>query len=171
MGRLFGSVLILAGCAGVLLGWREGERKRQAMMEECIRLFSQWSYSVKREHIRLLDFWRQYTPQQPQMGEFLEEVTQMLLRNCYPTGQEVWREVIYNRRKTLMLRGEALVVLQEAGDAFFGNNSMESLRCMEVCRERMEQCLAASREEFLKKQRVYMPSGMLGGMILIILLV
>lgn len=41
----------------------------------------------------------------------------------------------------------------------------------EICRKRMEKFLAESRLEFFKKQRVYLPVGMLTGVVMIILLV
>ena len=43
--------------------------------------------------------------------------------------------------------------------------------CNEICRKRMEKFLAESRLEFFKKQRVYLPVGMLTGVVMIILLV
>ena len=39
MARIFGTVLILAGCAGFLYKWAEGEKARQRMAGEWIRLF------------------------------------------------------------------------------------------------------------------------------------
>lgn len=171
MGRLLGIIMILAGCAGCLLWWMENEKKRQAIMEECIRLFARWKYSLEREHIRLYDFLEQYEPRQTELGEILLEVKKMLRENCYPSGQMVWDKVLKEKSRILSLQGEAYVVLREAGDAFFGSSSAESLRCICVCMERMEKCLADVRSEFAKKRRVYMPVGMLGGVILVILLI
>jgi stage III sporulation protein AB len=164
-------LLILAGCLGTLLAWRQSERRKQAMMEECIRLFSRWCYGVKKEKIRLYDFWETYETNQPPMGELLQTVCEQLQQNCYASGQQVWRKTLSEQRKQLLLTGEAYTVFCDAGDGFFAYSSKESLRCMEACQERMEQTLLQEREEFFKKQRIYMPAGMMGGMILIILLV
>ena len=61
--------------------------------------------------------------------------------------------------------------LVSAAGAFYGESSAENLRCNEICRKRMEKFLAESRLEFFKKQRVYLPVGMLTGVVMIILLV
>lgn len=171
MERVMGTALILAGCAGCLLWWIENEKKRQAMMEECIRLFSQWKYALEREHIRLYDFLEQYEPRRAELGELLSEVKKQLLKNCYPSGQLVWQTALQEKKCVLSLQGEAYIVLRDAGDAFFGNSSEESLRCIGVCTARMEKCLIYERDEFAKKRKVYMPAGMLGGLMLVIFLI
>ena len=56
MARIFGTVLILAGCAGFLYKWAEGEKARQRMAGEWIRLFVRWGYALEQEHVRLYDF-------------------------------------------------------------------------------------------------------------------
>jgi hypothetical protein len=177
--RWLGSLLILAGCAGGIFCWLEGERKRQVMMEECIRLFVRWDYGLRSEHIRLYQFFEQYEqfgqqeqcePAQRELAEALAEVARLLRQNCYPSGQQVWQMVLRNRRKKLLLRGEAYEILCRAGDAFFCGSSRESLHTIRICRERMEQCLAAERGVLARKRQVYIPAGMLGGVVLIILL-
>ena len=49
MARIFGTVLILAGCAGFLYKWAEGEKARQRMAGEWIRLFVRWGYALEQE--------------------------------------------------------------------------------------------------------------------------
>lgn len=171
MERLLGIGLILLGCAGALLGWMEEERGKQEMMQECIRFFAHWQYALKSGQVRLYDFFEQYESGQESLADCLAEVTGLLQKNCYATGQEVWKQVLIKHKKQLLLRGESFRILLESADAFFSDSSMEGLRCIGVCRERMETCLAFSREEFFRKKRVYMPLGMLGGVVLIILLV
>jgi hypothetical protein len=131
----------------------------------------QWGFSLRSGHIRLYQFLEQYEPLQPEFEKALEEVSRLLRQNLYPSGREVWRHVMGERRKKLSLSGEAHEILLKAGDAFFCGSSGESLHTMEICRERMEECLARERGELAGKRRVYIPMGMLGGVVLIILLV
>jgi stage III sporulation protein AB len=168
---LLGSLLILAGCAGGILRWQESEKRKQAMMEECIRLFVQWDYGLRREHIRLYSFFGQYESENPELAEFLEEVCSRLRQNRYPSGRQVWQSVLKEKQKNLSLKGEAYEIFLQAGNAFFCESSQESLHTMRICRERMEQQLAAMRGELARKRQVYIPVGMLGGVVLIILLV
>jgi hypothetical protein len=161
----------MAGCAWGIVCWLEGERRRLAMMEECIRLFAQWDFALRSGHIRLYQFLEQYESGQPEFEKALAEVSRLLRQNCYSSGREVWLCVMGERRKKLSLSGEAYEIFLKAGDAFFCGSSGESLHTMASCRERMEACLTKARGELAGKRRVYIPMGMLGGVVLIILLV
>jgi stage III sporulation protein AB len=141
------------------------------MMEECIRLCVRWDYALRSGHVRLYDFFEQYEPQEPEMAEVLAEVAERLAQNRYPSGREVWRSVLFEKRKKLLMKGEAYEILQQAGDAFFCGGSGESLHTIRICRERMERHLADTRRELSRKRQIYIPMGMLGGVVLIILLV
>ena len=74
MARIFGTVLILAGCAGFLYKWAEGEKARQRMAGEWIRLFVRWGYALEQEHVRLCDFLSFYETADAYMQAFLDEV-------------------------------------------------------------------------------------------------
>lgn len=56
MARIFGTVLILAGCAGFLYKWAEGEKARQRMAGEWIRLFVRWGYALEQESCAVVRF-------------------------------------------------------------------------------------------------------------------
>ena len=92
----------------------------------------------------------------------------MLEKNSYASGRTACQEVLLVNKKNLPLLGEAYRILEKAADSFFGNSSMESLRCIGICKERMEEELVLSRREYAAKQKVYMPLGMLGGLMLVI---
>lgn len=171
VGRMIGMVCILAGCAGVLMNWYERKRQQQAFMGECIRLFSRWRYAVLKEHLRLYDFIESYDGRIKEMDDLLQELWHKLERNSYPSGTVAWQELLQEKRQILPLGEEAFHILSDSGDAFFGNSREEVLRCTEACRDRMEEALAEEKRETARKWRVYMPVGMLGGVMLIILLV
>lgn len=170
MGRLLGTIFILCGSAGCLFSWWENERKKQKFMEECVRLFALWSYAVEKEHMRLYDFLENYETKWDEMKELLLDLKQMLSENRYASGNEAWQEVLFLHKKQLPLKGESYRILEMAADTFFGNSSMESLRCAGICRKRMEEELSAYRKEYVAKQKVYMPLGMMGGLVLVIFL-
>ena len=65
---------------------------------------------------------------------------------------------------------EAKQILRNAGEAFFCESSRESIRISRVCTRRMEKILVLKREELRRKCRVYLPAGMLLGVMIIILL-
>lgn len=171
MGRIIGMMCILAGCAGYVLSWYEKKKRQQAFMGECIRLFARWQYAVLKEHMRLYDFIDGYDKRSPEMEELLGQLKERLEQNCYPSGIRVWQELLREKCVILPSEGEAYHILSDAGDAFFGSSREEALRCIEACQNRMEEALAEEKRETQRKWKVYMPVGMLGGVILIILLI
>ena len=171
MEKLVGMLLILAGCAGMLFSWQEKKRRQQIFMGECIRLLEGWKYALSRGHVRLYDFLEEYEYRVPEMEELLKMLRERLEKNVYPSGIFVWQKILWEKRTELPIGDEAYRILLDAGDAFFGNNSEACLRCALACRERMEEVMTEEKKDMARKWRVYMPVGMLGGTILIILLV
>lgn len=171
VGKLMGIICILVGCAGVLLSWQERKRRQQAFMGECIRLFARWKYAISREHMRLYDFLEEYECRVPEMEEFLRLLKARLMTNTFPSGNQVWQNLLMEKREVLPLGEEAYRIFLDAGDAFFGDSSEECLRCVKVCEEQMEETMAEEKRDMERKWKVYMPVGMLGGTILIILFI
>lgn len=171
MGRIIGMVCILMGCAGALLNWYERKKRQQAFMGECIRLFSRWQYALLKEHMRLYDFIESYDGRWKEMDDLMQELERRLQQNCYPSGIVAWQQLLQEKRHILPLGEESFHIFSDAGDAFFGNSREEVLRCTEACRLRMEEALAAEKKETVRRWKVYMPVGMLGGVMLIILLI
>ena len=170
MGKITGMILIMAGCAGTLGYWYETKKKELSMMEECIRLFSHWQDALETEHMRLYDFLDTYPALTEEMPAMLKELKNMLEKNCYPTGRKAWDRVLEKNRKSLLLGEETKQIFRNAGEAFFCESSRESMRISRVCIRRMEKILALKREELRRKCRVYLPAGMLLGVMIIILL-
>lgn len=171
MDKLIGTMFILVGCAGMLMSWYERQKKRQRTMAAFIRLLSSWEYSLEREKTRLPEFLVQYTKREPQIADFLEELQGALEEKNCPTGAALWRKVLHAKRRSLDLDDALLEILLPASGAFFGNNRRESIQCAGACRMRLEDALSGARAELARKQRVYMPVGMLFGVLLIILLI
>ena len=171
MGKLIGILLILGGCAGLLYQWVKVQRCRALLMEEWIRIFVAFEYALEKEHVPIQRFFLRYDGRLPEVERFFERVLQLLEKNEYPSGQMVWGMVLKEWKKKFALKEEAGHTLRAAGDAFFGENSQENLRCMQGCRQRMEKCVEKEREEFVRQRSVYMPVGMLTGLMLVILLV
>lgn len=171
MGRIFGIGLILAGCAGVLYEWAEGEKARQRMAREWIRLFVRWEYALEQEHVRLYDFFCFYEGSEVSIQTFLQEVCTCMRNHENPSGKEIWKNCLQHHKRELHMGPEGWDILQSAAGAFYGESSIENLRCNEICRKRMENYLTDARLTFFKKRRVYLPAGMLTGVIMIILLV
>lgn len=171
MERLIGMLLILTGVGGMLLSWHEKKYRQLAVMQAAIRLFSRWQYALTKEQMRLYDFLEACEGEFPELSSLLREVRERLQENRYPSGALVWQQVLGQQRSFLSLEPEASRILMDAADGFFGNTRETCIRCMEVCRCRMEEELKKEKSEMDRRWKVYMPVGMLGGVILIILLI
>lgn len=118
--------------------------------------------------VRFLSF---YETADASMQAFLDEVCVCMRSHQNPSGQKIWQDCLRKHKRELQIGQEGWEILTSAAGAFYGESSAENLRCNEICRKRMEKFLAESRLEFFKKQRVYLPVGMLTGVVMIILLV
>ena len=130
-----------------------------------------WGYALEQEHVRLYDFLSFYETADASMQAFLDEVCVCMRNHQNPSGQKIWQDCLQKHKRELQIGQEGWEILTSAAGAFYGESSAENLRCNEICRKRMEKFLAESRLEFFKKQRVYLPVGMLTGVVMIILLV
>ena len=69
--------------------WAEGEKARQRMVEEWIRLFVRWGYALEQEHVRLYDFLSFYETADASMQAFLDEVCVCMRNHQNPSGQKI----------------------------------------------------------------------------------
>ena len=108
MARIFGTVLILAGCAGFLYKWAEGEKARQRMAGEWIRLFVRWGYALEQEHVRLYDFLSFYETADASMQAFLDEVCVCMRNHQNPSGQKIWQDCLQKHKRELHFMAKAV---------------------------------------------------------------
>ena len=123
MARIFGTVLILAGCAGFLYKWAEGEKARQRMAGEWIRLFVRWEYALEQEHVRLYDFLSFYETADASMQAFLDEVCVCMRNHQNPSGQKIWQDCLQKHKRELQIGQEGWEILTSAAGAFYGESS------------------------------------------------
>jgi hypothetical protein len=168
--KIMGALLITAGSAGVISCWLETEKKRQILAGEWIKLFVRWEYALKCRK-RVYDFFENYDTDLIQIKTFIAEVCRRLRSNTYPSGNAAWLEVLNEQKRELIPNAEGYEIIAHSADAFFCGSSEESLNNIRACRERMERCLKEMRCELVGKKRIYIPAGMLGSAVLIILLI
>ena len=117
MARIFGTVLILAGCAGFLYKWAEGEKARQRMAGEWIRLFVRWGYALEQEHVRLYDFLSFYETADASMQAFLDEVCVCMRSHQNPSGHKIWQDCLRKHKRELQIGQEGWEILTSAAGA------------------------------------------------------
>lgn len=149
MARIFGTVLILAGCAGFLYKWAEGEKARQRMAGNGYACLCAGDMHWNRNMCGCTIFCL-YETADASMQAFLDEVCVCMRNHQNPSGQKIWQDCLQKHKRELQIGQEGWEILTSAAGAFYGESSAENLRCNEICRKRMEKFLAESRLEFLK---------------------
>lgn len=171
MGKLTGIVLIICGCGGFLVNWYERQKKSQGAAAAFAQLLASWEYCLEREKMRLSDFLEQYTAGNDLLDDFLETLNRTMKTCSFPTGDALWREILKQYREDFDASDVIWELMISASGAFFGGNRRESMQCAKATRRRIEEQLMEERREFVRRQKVYMPVGMLGGVLLVILLI
>lgn len=169
MGKWIGAGMILLGCTGLLYQWYKTQKERQRLLMEWIRLLSGWEHSLLLEKSRLKEFLCRFDAREEAFRLFLEKLVLAIEERRYPFGQRIWNEVLSSCRKQMPLTKEQWEILHQASDAFFGVNCDEALRNTRRSIQGLKEAQSMEQREFLQKQKVYMPVGMLGGILLIIL--
>lgn len=170
MGKLVGSILILTGCLVLLFRWMENMKQRQCMLHEIIRFFHSWEYALETKKMRVMDFFDSYSYAQIVLQKVTHDVRDELYLHTYPTGQTVWQKILEQHKDKIHVPEEAYQILLRAGDSFFGTNRAEAMQCIRACIRQMEAVIEEERKSYREKRKVYMPVGMLTGVMLVILL-
>lgn len=170
MGKLAGSICILTGCFMLLLRWTEHVKQRECVMREILRFLRSWEYTLKMKRMRVIDFFDTYPYAPGCLQSITDEVKEMLLAHTDPTGQTAWRNALKKYERQIGMSHEAYEIFVRAGDSFFGTNRKEATQCVDMCIRQMEEVMAEERKNYREKRKVYMPVGMLTGVMLVILL-
>lgn len=170
MGKLVGGACVLIGFVILLACWMERMKRNIRNMLAIVRFLQSWAYVLEVRQMRVAEFLEAYSYDVPELEHVADEVQHDLLLHLYPTGQEVWQKVLKRQKHTLGLPEDAFQVLLRAGEGFFGNNHRQTQQCITSCIRQMETVIGEEREHYLEKRKVYMPVGMLTGVMVVILL-
>lgn len=170
MGKLVGGACVLIGFVILLACWMGRMKRNIRNMLAIVRFLQSWAYVLEVRQMRVAEFLETYPYDVPELEHVADEVQHDLLLHLYPTGQEVWQKVLERQKHTLGLPEDAFQVLLRAGEGFFGNNHRQTQQCITSCIRQMETVIGEEREHYLEKRKVYMPVGMLTGVMVVILL-
>ena len=168
---------MLCGMAGVLYRWSFAQREKMMWLESFLRFLKKSRYVMQSEKIRLVDYFKNYIAQdsftqssaETSFASILEEIINRLSTNTYPNGQMVWEEVFKEKRQKLQFDNEVFQILVQAANGFFGGSREENICFLEKSIEQLEQQQKNMKEKNMQERKVWIPVGMLGVMMLIIL--
>lgn len=177
MWKLVGVILTLGGVAGVLYSWVNEQKNKQIRLEMFL-LFLQKSFHVmKREKVKVKDYFQRVIELDSSFQIYrnellhlaLTEILQRLSTNTYPSGQLVWEEVFRENEKNWNLDPEVFQIIIQAGNGFFGRSREENVHFLEKSIKELEERQAKLKEKNAQERKVWVPVGMLGTVMVIIL--
>ena len=172
MWKVLGVFLVLAGVAGLLYSWVSLQKERQARLEEMIQFIYKSTYAMETEKVRVIEFFEKYYKENDTLlGNTLHEIAERLRLHVYPSGQEVWEEVFQEKRKVWILEEEMFESILRVGSGFFGRSREENIGILRKWLKEIERIQKKGKEKEEQERKVWIPVGMLGGLMIIILFI
>lgn len=172
--KLFGAFLIMGASAGLLWEWRTCYRKRICQMERICAFYRMAIQEMEVNRTHMPVFFLRYARMHEKKGDVLVEmVKQMatfLKERTFPTGEKAWEEAFHLTEGKWCLSGEEKEWFLESASAFFGNHLSENVEKLECYEKRLQNHCRNIREEYLQKNKVWTPVGMLLGVMVIVIL-
>lgn len=171
MGKIIGMLGILAGIAYLLYLWILEQKSKHRRMEELIVFLQRSIFAMEEERIYIIDYFKNYVSREKILEESLHEIAEDLEKNVYPDGRMVWENVFLRKKQEWGLDAYTYEIVTGMGKGFFGRCRGENVCFMQRDLLKLEEQLGKRRETDAKERKVWIPVGMLGGIMLMIILV
>ena len=165
MWKVLGMAFLLGGVAGVLYSWILEQRTRQKRLGEIIVFLQRTVGIMECEKIRVTDYLDR------QDSKTLKEIARRLSTNTYAKGQAVWEEVFKEEEQNLSLDKETFQIILQSGEGFFGKSREENIRFLQKSISELESKQKEIKIRDAQERKVWIPVGMLGAVMLVIILV
>lgn len=170
--QMFGGGLILIGCLGLGLWYRQQMVLRLHFTRELICILEQWISEIRYNRSSLPECCRQIGRQRKDcLGEICDSVYREYAASEAAGFLEFAQESFRRRLKPLPLKKEDieqfLLFVRNEG---YADEAMQ-IRAMELSRQRLEQTAETQQRELIQKCRLSVGLGAMSGLLLLILLV
>ena len=167
MGKVVGIVLVLGGIAGGLYQWIVTQNEEQKRIEEFCFFLHKTIFGMKSEKLRMIEHFEKYHNRDPGWQLVFQEISKRLKGNIYPNGVTVWESVL--NETDWGLNDEIFEVMLKCGNGFFGKTKEENISFLKKQLEELEKLQKREREKNAKERNVWVPVGMLSGLMFVIL--
>lgn len=173
MWKVIGCVLLLVGMAGGLYSWVLEQKEKEKRLEQFLRFLQKSLASMKTEKIRVVEYFSKYvetyllSERESILADALEDISKRLATNTYPNGQMVWEEVF--QVDAWNFDREIYSIIVQAGNGFFGRSRVENISFLEKSIRDFEIQQKKLKEQNVQKRKVWIPVGMLGTVMLVII--
>ena len=170
MWKGIGVLSILAGIAGILSSWTKMQKARQARVEEYIQFIHRSIFIMESEKLKVIDYFLNYRATEDKFLEkILHEIARRLQSNTYSTGYAAWQEVFMEEKKEWALEEDLFQNILQAGYGFFGRSRQENISILRRKLDELEALQKKSKEKDAQERKIWIPVGMLGGLMITIL--
>jgi len=171
MGKLLGITLIIGGVSGGLIHWQNEQRERQKRIAAFVLFLHKARFIIEAENIKIAHLMKNYSSNEEVLLQTLSEIARRLELNIYPQGQFIWEEVFREEEQNWKVDEETFELMIHAGNGFFGKNREENICFLQKSIREIEEQEKNNRERDAQERKVWIPVGMLSGVMLIILLI
>lgn len=171
MEKIVGMFLVMSGIAGCIYSWISSQKTKHRRMEELIIFLQKSVFAMEEEKVRIIDYFGSYRSKDSVLEETLQEIAHRLRQNCYPDGQLVWEDVIWEKKEEWNYDEETFGMILAVGNGFFGKKRTENVCFLRKSLKQLELQRDKNKERDTQERKVWIPVGMLGGIMLMIILV
>lgn len=171
MGKLIGIFMVMSGIAGCIYSWLSNQKTRHRRLEALLIFLQKSVYAMEEEKVRIIDYFENYRSQDVLLEETLQEIAQRLRQNCYPNGQQVWETIFIEKKEAWNYDEETFGMILAAGNGFFGKKRSENVCFLQRSLKQLELQGEKNKEKDTQERKVWIPVGMLGGIMLMIILI
>lgn len=169
--QMLGGALILLGCFGLGMWYREQYLGRLHTIRELIRILEQWISEIRYNSSTLPECCRQIGRQrEDRLGEICREVYREYTEAEGCSFLEIAEKSFRRQLRTLPLKKEDIEeFLRFAGKEGYADESMQ-IKSIELSRQRLEHTADTQQREIAQKCRLSVGLGAMSGLLLLLIL-
>jgi len=171
MGKLIGTMFIIGGITGYLYCWQTKQKERQERVEAFLLFLQKSVFIMEAENTKVGQLFLSCLGREAVLNETLTEIARRLELKIYPKGESIWEEVFREEEQNWDLDRETFGLIINAGNGFFGRNRAENICFLQKSIRQLELQEKKNREKDTKERKVWLPVGMLGGLMIVILFI
>ena len=126
---------------------------------------------METENIKVTNLLEDYQTKDTLLKDTLNEISTRLNLNIYPNGSSAWEEVFREKEQNWNVDEETFGIMIHAGNGFFGRTRGENICFLQRSIRELEEQEKNNRKKDAQERKVWIPVGMLSGVMLVILLI
>lgn len=171
MEKVIGIAGLFGGIIWFLYEWVKQQKLHNRRLGELIVFLQKSIFAMEEENIRVIDYLEGYRSPDIKLEETLKEIARRLRQNIYPSGQSVWEAVFWEKKDAWNFSEEIFELILAMGNGFFGRTRSENLCFLRKSLVELESQQKKQKEKDAQERKVWIPVGMLSGIMLMIILI